>query len=138
MTPQLPRSSRQIPGAIVLADLLEPLYDASIPTRQAAYALGRIKCELESMVERGERVAVLCRRHEVTSERGHIFWLLCATRPIAFIFSIERKPRRRRRHIAGRKCRPPRDGSSGGYKATVECSPSEQPDLSGSVGPGRG
>ena len=52
------------PRAIILADLLEPLYDSSIPTREAAYTLGRIKYELESMVERGERVAVLCRRHE--------------------------------------------------------------------------
>jgi hypothetical protein len=52
------------PRAIVLADLLEPLYDSAIPTREAAYTLGRIKYELESMVERGERVAVLCRRHD--------------------------------------------------------------------------
>jgi len=66
------------PRAIVLADLLEPLYDASIPTRQAAYALGRIKCELESMVERGERVAVLCRRHEGDlGTRSHFLASLC-------------------------------------------------------------
>ena len=44
-----------IPGAIVLADLLEPLYDASIPTRDAAHTLGRIKSELESMVEEATR-----------------------------------------------------------------------------------
>ena len=32
-----------VPGAVVLADLLEPLYDSSIPTREAAHTLGRIK-----------------------------------------------------------------------------------------------
>ena len=31
------------PGAIVMADLLEPLYDNSIPTREAAHTLGRVK-----------------------------------------------------------------------------------------------
>src|SRR5689334_942504 len=51
------------PGARVLADLLEPLYDTSIPTRQAAHTLGRVKAELETIVESGERVAIICRRH---------------------------------------------------------------------------
>jgi hypothetical protein len=50
------------PSAIVLADILEPLYDASIPTRDAAHTLGRIKAELESMVQQGTRVVVMCRR----------------------------------------------------------------------------
>jgi hypothetical protein len=66
------------PRAIVLADLLEPLYDSSIPTRQASYTLGRIKYELESMVERGERVAVLCRRHDNNlGTRSHFLASLC-------------------------------------------------------------
>jgi hypothetical protein len=66
------------PRAIVLADLLEPLYDSSIPTRDAAYTLGRIKYELESMVERGERVAVLCRRHDDNlGTRSHFLTSLC-------------------------------------------------------------
>jgi hypothetical protein len=66
------------PRAIVLADLLEPLYDSSIPTREAAYTLGRIKYELESMVERGERVAVLCRRHDDNlGTRSHFLASLC-------------------------------------------------------------
>jgi hypothetical protein len=66
------------PRAIVLADLLEPLYDATIPTREAAYTLGRIKYELESMVERGERVAVLCRRHDDNlGTRSHFLASLC-------------------------------------------------------------
>jgi hypothetical protein len=66
------------PRAIVLADLLEPLYDSSIPTRDAAYTLGRIKFELESMVERGERVAVVCRRHDDNlGTRSHFLASLC-------------------------------------------------------------
>lgn len=66
------------PRAIVLADLLEPLYDSSIPTREAAYTLGRIKFELESMVERGERVAVVCRRHDDNlGTRSHFLASLC-------------------------------------------------------------
>ena len=40
-----------VPGAIVLADLLDPLYDSAISTREAAHTLGRIKSELESMTE---------------------------------------------------------------------------------------
>ena len=66
------------PRAIVLADLLEPLYDSSIPTREASYTLGRIKFELESMVERGERVAVVCRRHDDNlGTRSHFLASLC-------------------------------------------------------------
>jgi hypothetical protein len=68
-----------IPGAMILADLLEPLYDNSISTREAAHALGRIKSELESMVEEGTRVVVLCHRH--TSDlgtRAHFMASLCA------------------------------------------------------------
>jgi hypothetical protein len=68
------------PGAVVLADLLEPLYDTSIPTREAAQALGRIKNELESMVETGSRVAVICRRRmEDLGTRSHFLASLCAS-----------------------------------------------------------
>jgi hypothetical protein len=67
-----------IPGAIVLADLLEPLYDASIPTRDAAHTLGRIKSELESMVEEGARVVVLCHRRPADlGTRAHFVASLC-------------------------------------------------------------
>lgn len=67
-------------GAIVLADLLEPLYDSSISTRDAAHALGRIKSELDSMVERGERIAVLCaNRDEDLGTRSHFLASLCAS-----------------------------------------------------------
>jgi hypothetical protein len=68
------------PGSIVLADLLEPLYDTSIATRDAAHTLGRIKTELESMVENGARVAVIChRRSEDLGTRAHFLASLCAS-----------------------------------------------------------
>ena len=69
-----------VPGAVVLADVLEPLYDASISTREAAHTLGRIKTELESMVETGSRIAVICRRHgEDLGTRSHFLRSLCAS-----------------------------------------------------------
>jgi hypothetical protein len=68
------------PGAIVLADLLEPLYETSMPTREAAHMLGRVKSELESMVERGARVVVLCRRRpDDLGTRAHFLASLCAS-----------------------------------------------------------
>ena len=68
-----------IPGAIVLADLLEPLYDVSIATREAAHTLGKIKAELESMVEEGARVVVVChRRTGDLGTRAHFVASLCA------------------------------------------------------------
>jgi hypothetical protein len=68
------------PGSMVLGDLLEPLYDTSIPTRDAARTLGRIKTELQSMVETGERVVVICRRRlEDLNTRSHFLASLCAS-----------------------------------------------------------
>ena len=68
------------PSALVLADLLEPLYDAAIPTRDAAHTLGRIKSELESMVQQGTRVVVLCRRRaNDLGTRSHFVTSLCAS-----------------------------------------------------------
>ena len=68
-----------VPGAVVLADLLEPLYDPSIPTREAAHTLGRIKYELEGMVESGTRIVMICRRHaEDLGTRSHFLASLCA------------------------------------------------------------
>ena len=70
----------EVPGAMILADLLEPLYDAAIPTREAAHTLGRVKSELESMVERGERVVVICRRRrDDLGTRSHFLASLCAS-----------------------------------------------------------
>src|SRR5262245_2765777 len=67
------------PGARILADLLEPLYDTSIPTRQAAHTLGRVKAELETIVEAGEQVAIICRRRaEDLGTRAHFLASLCA------------------------------------------------------------
>jgi hypothetical protein len=69
-----------MPGALVLADLLEPLYDASIPTREAAHTLGRVKAELEAMVESGARVVIICRKHtEQLGTRSHFLASLCAS-----------------------------------------------------------
>ena len=68
-----------IPGAVILADLLEPLYDTSIATRQAAQMLGRVKAELESMVEKGDQVVVLCQRRTADlGTRSHFMASLCA------------------------------------------------------------
>jgi hypothetical protein len=68
------------PSAILLADLLEPLYDASIPTREAAHTLGRLKAELESMVQEGTRVVVLCRRRSNDlGTRSHFLTSLCTS-----------------------------------------------------------
>jgi len=68
------------PGAIVLADLLEPLYETTIPTREASHILGRVKSELGSMVERGASVVVLCRRHpDDLGTRTHFLASLCAS-----------------------------------------------------------
>jgi hypothetical protein len=67
-------------GAIVLADLLEPLYDSSISTRDAAHTLGRIKTELDSMVERGERIVILCANTDQDhGTRSHFLASLCAS-----------------------------------------------------------
>src|SRR6516164_6147375 len=69
-----------MPEAVVLADLLEPLYDTSIPTREAAHTLGKIKVELESMVQQGARVVVLCRRrNNDLGTRSHFLMSLCAS-----------------------------------------------------------
>jgi hypothetical protein len=69
-----------MPGALVLADLLEPLYEASVPTREAAHTLGRVKAELEAMVESGARVVVICRKHtEQLGTRSHFLASLCAS-----------------------------------------------------------
>jgi hypothetical protein len=71
---------QSIPEAIILANLLDPLYDKSIPTREAAHALGRVKAELGSMVEGGAQVVVLCqRRTEDLGTRSHFMASLCAS-----------------------------------------------------------
>jgi hypothetical protein len=69
-----------VPDAMVLGDLLESLYDPSIATREASRTLGRVKSELESMVELGVRVVVICRRRtEDLGTRSHFLASLCAS-----------------------------------------------------------
>ena len=67
------------PDAVILANLLEPLYDTSMPTREASQKLGRVKAELESMVHRGLHVVVVCRRRSGDlGTRAHFLASLCA------------------------------------------------------------
>ena len=69
-----------LPDAIVLADLLEPLYDTSIPTREAAQKLGRVKPELEFMAGGGARTVGLCQRRPADlGTRAHFMASLCAS-----------------------------------------------------------
>jgi hypothetical protein len=70
----------EFPGATILADLLDPLYESSMATRDAAHMLGRIKSELHSRVEQGARVVVICRRRtEDLGTRSHFVASLCAS-----------------------------------------------------------
>ncbi len=69
-----------VPGAMIFTDVLEPLYATNIPTREASQALGRMKSELESLVEQGAQVIVICRRHsEDLGTRTHFMASLCAS-----------------------------------------------------------
>src|SRR5262249_11348215 len=83
-----------VPGSVVFAGLLEPLYDTSIPTREAAHVLGRIKMELESMVEKGTQVVVICqRRSEDLSTRSHFLASLCAAaNDVNLLYGTETAP----------------------------------------------
>ena len=70
----------EVPGATILADLLEPLYEDSISTRDASHFLGRLKLELETMIEKGALVAIVCRRHSNNlGTRAHFLASLCAS-----------------------------------------------------------
>ncbi|MBI4471621.1 MAG: hypothetical protein HY646_03070 [Acidobacteria bacterium] len=64
---------------VVVSNLLESLYDTSISTREAAQILGRAKTKLESLVESGSTVVVICRRRsEDLGTRSHFMASLCA------------------------------------------------------------
>jgi hypothetical protein len=71
----------QGPGRnIVISNLLEAFYDASIPTREAAQILGRVKSTLESLIVKGVHIVVLCRRRsEDLGTRSHFVASLCAS-----------------------------------------------------------
>jgi hypothetical protein len=66
-------------GDAVICKPLEPLYDKSISTREAAQILGRLKLKFESMVENGSTVVAICQRHsEDLGTRTHFMASLCA------------------------------------------------------------
>lgn len=65
---------------IVVVDLLEAFYDSAILTREAAQILGRVKGKLESLVEIGAQVIVLCHRRAADlGTRAHFIASLCAS-----------------------------------------------------------
>jgi hypothetical protein len=64
---------------VVVTNLLDVFYDASIPTRQAAQILGRVKSVLESLTGRGVDVDVFCRRRSGDlGTRSYFLASLCA------------------------------------------------------------
>ena len=64
---------------IVISDLLESFYDTTILTREAAQTLGRVKVMLETLVDEGSQIVVLCRRRsEDLGTRSHFIASLCA------------------------------------------------------------
>ena len=65
---------------IIVSDLLESFYSTSIPTREAAQILGRVKAMLQSLAEEGSQIVVLCRRRpENLGTRSHFIASLCAS-----------------------------------------------------------
>jgi hypothetical protein len=86
-TSQLRRCSdlaREIAGQtprknLIVSDMLELFYDSSIPTREAAQVLGKVKAMLEELVGDGCQIVVLCRRrHENLGTRSHFMASVCA------------------------------------------------------------
>ena len=65
---------------IIISDLLESFYDTSILTREAAQILGKVKAMLQTLVEEGSQIVVLCRRRsEDLGTRSHFIASLCAS-----------------------------------------------------------
>jgi hypothetical protein len=65
--------------AVLIHNLLEPLYDASLCTREAAQILGRMKSTLKALVGNGLQIVVLCQRRPADlSTRSHFVASLCA------------------------------------------------------------
>jgi hypothetical protein len=65
---------------IIITNLLEPFYDTSILTREAAQILGRVKSVLESLAVNGAQVFVLCQhRSSDLGTRSHFLASLCAS-----------------------------------------------------------
>jgi hypothetical protein len=66
--------------SIVISNLLGLFYDSSISTREAAQSLGRVKSLLESLVEHGVQIAVLCQRLSTDlGTRSHFMVSVCAS-----------------------------------------------------------
>ena len=65
---------------IIITNLLDPFYDTSILTREAAQTLGRVKSILESLAVNGAQVFVLCQhRSSDLGTRSHFLASLCAS-----------------------------------------------------------
>ncbi len=64
---------------IVISNLLEGLYDSTVPTREAARMLGRVKSRLNTLVELGAEITVYCQRRKDTGTRSHFCASLCAS-----------------------------------------------------------
>ena len=64
---------------IVISNLLEGLYDSSVPTREAARILGRVKSKLQMLVELGAEITIYCQRRADAGTRSHFWASLCAS-----------------------------------------------------------
>jgi hypothetical protein len=61
-------------------NLLEPLYNRSMCTREAAQRLGQAKSILKVLAANGLQIVVLCQRHsENLGTRSHFMASLCAS-----------------------------------------------------------
>lgn len=64
---------------IVISNLLDGLYDSTVPTREASRMLGRVKSRLNTLVELGAEITVYCQRRNDTGTRSHFCASLCAS-----------------------------------------------------------
>ena len=65
---------------VLIHNLLEPLYDTSICTREAAQILGRVKSTLKVLVANGLQIVVVCHRRPLDlGTRAHFVASLCAS-----------------------------------------------------------
>jgi hypothetical protein len=64
---------------IVIPNLLDGLYDSSVPTREAARILGRIKLKLRALVGLGAQITIFCQRRKDAGTRSHFWASLCAS-----------------------------------------------------------
>lgn len=74
-----PAFDREQVRHIIIPNLLEGLYDSSVPTREAARILGRVKSRLEMLVRLGAQITVFCQRRADAGTRSHFWASLCAS-----------------------------------------------------------